>query len=103
MIEFKFDVEDEEVIGEKKKKRISRPPPPQLLKTIMSTSVSGLGPRKWRRTHGLQPPLHPQQAAACLFLALFSLLNFGMLLPALHSSIFLYVVRNDLNISENTG
>ena len=62
----------------------------------MSTSVSGGGiaPRKWRRTHGLQPPLHPQQAAACVFLALFSLLNFGMLLPALHSSIFLYVVRN---------
>ena len=62
----------------------------------MSTSVSGGGmaPRKWRRTHGLQPPLHPQQAAACLFLALFTLLNFGVLLPALHSSIFLYVVSN---------
>ena len=61
----------------------------------MSTSLSGgatAAPRKWRRTHGLQPPLHPQQAAACIFLALFALLNFGMLLPALHSSIFLYVV-----------
>ena len=60
---------------------------------MMSTSVAM--PRKWRRTHGLQPPLHPQQAAACLFLALFALLNFGMLLPALHSSIFLYVVSTD--------
>ena len=64
----------------------------------MSTSLSGgatAAPRKWRRTHGLQPPLHPQQAAACAFLAAFSLLNFGVLLPTLHSSIFLYVVSQE--------
>ena len=76
---------------EEGKKRILRPL--QLFETTMSTSVSG-APRKWRRTHGLQPPLHPQQAAACVFLAVFSLLNFGMLIPALHSTIFLYVVSN---------
>ena len=42
--------------------------------------------RKWRRQHGLQLPLHPQQLIAWVFLLSFSLYIFLALIPAIHSS-----------------
>ena len=42
--------------------------------------------RKWRRVHGLQFPLHPQQVLCWIFLLVFTLYMFLTLIPALHSS-----------------
>ena len=42
--------------------------------------------RKWRRVHGLQYPLHPQQVISWIFLLIFTLYIFLTLIPALHSS-----------------
>ena len=42
--------------------------------------------RKWRRVHGLQFPLHPQQGLCWIFLLVFTLYKFLALIPALHSS-----------------
>ncbi|XP_069987516.1 palmitoyltransferase ZDHHC11 [Penaeus vannamei] len=43
------------------------------------------GPRRVRRVHGLQLPLHPQQVLAWLVMAAFTSLMYGAVLPALHS------------------
>lgn len=43
-------------------------------------------PRKWRRTHGLQPPLHPQQVISWLVLLYFCLLTFCVVIPAFHDA-----------------
>lgn len=48
---------------------------------------SAVPPRKWRRVHGLQLPLHPQQLTAWLFLAFFSLLTFSLLIPSFHNDL----------------
>lgn len=42
-------------------------------------------PRKWRRVHGFQLPLHPQQVMAWGFLAFFITFTFGILIPSLCS------------------
>ena len=42
--------------------------------------------RKWRRIHGLQLPLHPQQLLAWAFLFSFTLYMFLALIPAMHSA-----------------
>ena len=42
--------------------------------------------RKWRRIHGLQLPLHPQQLLAWGFLFSFTLYMFLALIPAIHSN-----------------
>ena len=46
-------------------------------------------PRKWRRVHGLEWPLHPQQVIAWGFLVFFAAFTFGILLPAFASSLHL--------------
>ncbi|RZF34497.1 hypothetical protein LSTR_LSTR011739 [Laodelphax striatellus] len=38
--------------------------------------------RKWRRLHGLQPPLHPQQVVGWVALLVFGVASFGVLVPA---------------------
>ncbi|XP_068200955.1 palmitoyltransferase ZDHHC14 [Palaemon carinicauda] len=43
------------------------------------------GPRRVRRVHGLQLPLHPQQVLAWVVMAAFTSLMYGAVLPALHS------------------
>ncbi|XP_071547408.1 uncharacterized protein [Panulirus ornatus] len=43
------------------------------------------GPRRVRRVHGLQLPLHPQQVLAWLVMIAFTSLTYGAVLPALHS------------------
>ena len=52
----------------------------------MMASGSEKGFRKWRRVHGLQYPLHPQQVMSWLFLLIYTLYMFLTLIPALHSS-----------------
>eukprot|EP00094_Tigriopus_californicus_P010234 TCALIF_09873-PA protein Name:"Similar to Zdhhc11 Probable palmitoyltransferase ZDHHC11 (Mus musculus)" AED:0.13 eAED:0.13 QI:0/0/0/0.33/1/1/3/0/436 len=51
-------------------------------------------PRKWRRVHGFQLPLHPQQVMAWGFLAFFIAFTFGILIPSLRSDahLTLYIV-----------
>jgi hypothetical protein len=66
--------------------------------TSPAASSAVVQPRKWRRTHGLQLPLHPQQAASWVFLLFFALFNFGVLLPAMHSSIYFYLVQIDYRL-----
>ncbi|KAL1140607.1 hypothetical protein AAG570_000537 [Ranatra chinensis] len=39
--------------------------------------------RRWRRVHGLQRPLHPQQVLGWLLVALFASLTFSLLVPTL--------------------
>nr|CAD7445447.1 unnamed protein product [Timema bartmani] len=49
-----------------------------------------LGPpeyRRWRRVHGLQLPLHPQQVAGWVFLVGLSAATFSVVLPALCSAL----------------
>ena len=41
---------------------------------------------KWRRVHGLQYPLHPQQIMSWIFLLVFTLFMFLTLIPTLHSN-----------------
>ena len=48
--------------------------------------------RKWRRVHGLQYPLHPQQVMCWIFLLVFTLFMFLTLIPTLHSSLHLPVL-----------
>ncbi len=60
--------------------------------TPSATAVASTAPRKWRRVHGLQPPLHPQQAVAWIFILFFTLFNFGVLLPTMHSAVNAYLV-----------
>ncbi|KAG7172467.1 palmitoyltransferase ZDHHC1-like [Homarus americanus] len=43
------------------------------------------GPRRVRRVHGLQLPLHPQQVLAWMVMVAFTSLMYGAVLPALHS------------------
>ena len=43
------------------------------------------GPRKWRRTHGLQAPLHPQQVSSWALLAIYACLTHLAVAPALAS------------------
>ncbi|KAK7083475.1 putative palmitoyltransferase zdhhc1 [Halocaridina rubra] len=47
------------------------------------------GPRRVRRVHGLQLPLHPQQVLAWVVMAAFISLMYGAVLPALHSRLAL--------------
>lgn len=47
------------------------------------------GPRRVRRVHGLQLPLHPQQVLAWLVMVGFTSLMYGAVLPALHSRLAL--------------
>ncbi|XP_063839692.1 palmitoyltransferase ZDHHC1-like [Scylla paramamosain] len=47
------------------------------------------GPRRVRRVHGLQLPLHPQQVLAWLVMVSFTSLMYGAVLPALHSRLAL--------------
>ena len=54
-----------------------------------NSNVNKKPPRSWRRTHGLQPPLHPQQLMSWTFLAFFSLLTFAVLVPAFHDDLHL--------------
>ena len=61
----------------------SAPPPPPDVAASSSLSPHA-PPRKWRRVHGLQFPLHPQQITAWLFLAFFSFLTFSLLIPTFH-------------------
>lgn len=42
--------------------------------------------RKWRRVHGFQCPLHPQQVFSWIILLSYTLFIFLTLIPALHSS-----------------
>ena len=49
-----------------------------------STSVKEF--RKWRRLHGLQLPLHPQQVISWVFLISYTLFIFLTLIPAIHSA-----------------
>ncbi|XP_037073948.1 palmitoyltransferase ZDHHC11-like [Pollicipes pollicipes] len=51
----------------------------------MKAVIKELAPeyRKWRRVHGLQPPLHAQQLAAWVLLLISVLYLVGVLLPAL--------------------
>ena len=51
-----------------------------------ASSVTGVKEfRKWRRVHGLQLPLHPQQVLSWVFLVSFTLYIFLTLIPAIHS------------------
>ncbi len=45
-------------------------------------------PRKWRRLHGLQAPLHPQQVSAWILLAAYAALMHLLVIPALASHTF---------------
>ena len=51
-----------------------------------AAASSGKEFRKWRRVHGLQLPLHPQQVVSWVFLLSFTLYIFLTLIPAIHTS-----------------
>lgn len=51
-----------------------------------SSAPKGKEFRKWRRIHGLQLPLHPQQVISWIFLLSFTLYIFLTLIPAIHTS-----------------
>ena len=53
---------------------------------VQQTTTSVKEFRKWRRIHGLQLPLHPQQVISWIFLLSFTLYIFLTLIPAIHSS-----------------
>ncbi|XP_023341226.1 uncharacterized protein LOC111711178 isoform X2 [Eurytemora carolleeae] len=62
---------------------MDRPPP----SNENTTDKSKKGFRKWRRKHGLQFPLHPQQVLCWIFLLTFTLYTFLTLLPAVHTRV----------------
>ena len=45
-------------------------------------NVGKQGHRKWRRVHGFQTPLHPQQVIAWVLLSYFTLFSFLVIVPA---------------------
>ena len=59
------------------------------------------GHRKWRRVHGLQAPLHPQQLIAWFLLLYFILLSFFVIVPAFKDNvqIVFYIVHILLYLS----
>lgn len=54
--------------------------------------------RKWRRIHGLQLPLHPQQVISWVFLLSFTVYIFLTLIPAIHSSAQLPLLLLNLTV-----
>merc|ERR1712141_155709 len=47
------------------------------------------GPRKWRRVHGFQAPLHPQQIIAWILLLYFTTVSFCVIIPAFEEDVYL--------------
>ncbi len=54
--------------------------------------------RKWRRVHGLEWPLHPQQVVSWLILAYFMIFSYFVIIPTFNTSvhILLYVLHTIL-------
>ena len=52
-------------------------------------NVGKQGHRKWRRVHGLQTPLHPQQVIAWILLLYFSIVSFCVIVPAFNENVHL--------------
>ncbi len=57
------------------------------------SSSSSDSARKWRRVHGLQSPLHPQQVSAWVLLLLFGCLTHLLVAPAFASPLARIIVH----------
>ncbi len=53
--------------------------------SVAASAAAAAAPRKWRRVHGLQTPLHPQQGVAWALLAAFACLMHLAVVPSLAS------------------
>ena len=64
-------------------------------------SVGKQGHRKWRRVHGLQTPLHPQQVIAWVLLSYFTLFSFLVIIPAFTEDVHLgfYILHSIIYFS----
>lgn len=58
-----------------------------LKETATSLVSGGQGHRKWRRVHGLQTPLHPQQVIAWILLLYFTVFSFFAIIPAFREDV----------------
>jgi hypothetical protein len=62
----------------------NKSPPPEISCCSLQTDLSPPEFRRWRRIHGLQKPLHPQQILGWILLISLGVATFVLLLPALN-------------------